>query len=364
MPATTITPKVTPRTGARRAQPRSSGIRPVPNVARSEAAHAANALRVTTYARIHIRAGAQAAGIERGDRQQDDARVADDRVPDDVLQVVLDPGRERGQDDRGDTDREDDGPLVVHLDEERGDRVVRPGQRDDGERRGPPGGHDREGRLGHGVGQPGGPDVERDRAEPDRDGQREGQVCQSEDDRLRRQLAQVPADPCGRGDGHRPGDDERAQGPDADGGTDPAAGRREGQEDTAEAAGGGGQHRDARIGQRQGQAAPTERAQHHGRGVSTRAGGEPDDRERQPDERPEDQEEPDVLRRRDAGAADEEGLLRVDGEGCDDGDRQPGDPHARGNALPRSPDERDAGGSERDDQEDDEAHGRSSSGWA
>ena len=92
--------------------------------------------------------------------------------------------RERGQHDRGDGDREDDGPLVVHLDQQRGDRVVGPGQRDDGERRGAPGGHDREGRLGHGVGQPRGPDVERDRAEPDRDGERERQVCQPEDDRL------------------------------------------------------------------------------------------------------------------------------------------------------------------------------------
>ena len=46
--------------------------------------------------------------VERGDREQDDAGVADDRVADDVLDVVLDERGDRGQDDRTDGDPEDD----------------------------------------------------------------------------------------------------------------------------------------------------------------------------------------------------------------------------------------------------------------
>ena len=56
--------------------------------------HAANALRVTTKMRIQVRAGAQTAGSSAARREHDDPGVADDRVADDVLEVVLDERRE------------------------------------------------------------------------------------------------------------------------------------------------------------------------------------------------------------------------------------------------------------------------------
>jgi hypothetical protein len=62
MLATTTSASTTARIGARTAHPRSSLMRPVPKVARVAPAQAANALRATTNVRIHVRAGAQAAG--------------------------------------------------------------------------------------------------------------------------------------------------------------------------------------------------------------------------------------------------------------------------------------------------------------
>ncbi len=62
MLARTTTARTPARIGARNAQPRSSATRPVANVARVAAAHAAKALRVTTNARIQVRAGAHASG--------------------------------------------------------------------------------------------------------------------------------------------------------------------------------------------------------------------------------------------------------------------------------------------------------------
>ena len=94
---------------------------------------------------------------------------------------------------------------------ERRDRRVGPGERDDGERRRAPGGDDRQGRFRDGVGEACRPDVERDRPETDGDGEGEGEIGQAEDDGLGDQLAEVAPDPGCRGDGHRAGDDERAQ---------------------------------------------------------------------------------------------------------------------------------------------------------
>ena len=50
-----------------------------------------------TKTRIHVRAGSQAAGLERGEAEDRDPGVGDDRVADDVLEVVLDPGGERSR---------------------------------------------------------------------------------------------------------------------------------------------------------------------------------------------------------------------------------------------------------------------------
>ena len=54
--------RIAARAGDRMAQPRRSATRPVKKVVRVAAAQPANALRATTKARIHVRAGAQAAG--------------------------------------------------------------------------------------------------------------------------------------------------------------------------------------------------------------------------------------------------------------------------------------------------------------
>ena len=54
-----------------------------------------------------------------------------------MLEVVLDHAANAASDDRGDGDGEDDGPVRVHLDEQRRDRRVGPGQGHDRERRGP-----------------------------------------------------------------------------------------------------------------------------------------------------------------------------------------------------------------------------------
>ena len=78
---------------------------------------------------------------------------------------------------------------------------------------------------GHGVGQPGDDDVEGDDAEPDRHGEREREVGEPEDDRLRDEVLQVAPDPGRRGDRHRAGDHHGPQVPQADAGADPRAGR-------------------------------------------------------------------------------------------------------------------------------------------
>ena len=62
MDATTITMRLTASSGDRIAQPRRSGRLPVQNESRMTAAQPANALRVTTNARIHVRPGVHAAG--------------------------------------------------------------------------------------------------------------------------------------------------------------------------------------------------------------------------------------------------------------------------------------------------------------
>ena len=61
--ATAMTTSATPRSGARRTQPPSSGNRLVPNPPWIATAQAANALRPTTKIRSHVRAGSQASGL-------------------------------------------------------------------------------------------------------------------------------------------------------------------------------------------------------------------------------------------------------------------------------------------------------------
>ena len=108
-------------------------------------------------------------------------------------------------------------------------------------------GQDRQRRLGHGVGQAGGPEVERDRPEADRDREREGQVGEPEDDRLGGQLAEVAPDPGGRGDRQRAGDDHGPHLADADRRAGPAAARDERDQHAEQAAGRGGQDRGPRV---------------------------------------------------------------------------------------------------------------------
>ena len=126
----------------------------------------------------------------------------------------------------------------------------------------------------------------------------ERQVGEAEHDRLCGQLAQVAPDPRGRGDRHRPGEDERAQGSrtPAVAPIRPPVGARV-RSTPPQPAGGRGQHGDTRVRQGQGEAASAQGAEHHGRGIAARPGGQPDDRERQPDQRSQDQEEPDVVGR-------------------------------------------------------------------
>ena len=156
------------------AQPRRWSIRPVENATRTPAAHAPNAALPTTNAITQILAGAQAGRIEDGEGEDDDARIADDRVADDVFQVVLHERREGSEDDRGDGDHEDQVADDVEIDQQRRDRAIDPGKRDDSERRRRKCGEDGQRGVGHGVRETGDPQVERDRPEPDgdRDGER------------------------------------------------------------------------------------------------------------------------------------------------------------------------------------------------
>ena len=182
-----------------------------------------------------------------------------------------------------------------------------------------------QGRLGHGIGQAGGPGVQRDGPEADGHGQGHGQVGQAEDDRLGGQVGQVAPDPGGRRDGHRAGHDRRSQDAHPDRRAGPAAERGHAHERPEDAAGRRGQHGDARVGQGQGQTGRAQDGEGHGTRVAARAGGRPDDDQDEPDDRPEDEVQADVGGRGDAAAADEQAVGRADGQGRDRS-RRPGRP--------------------------------------
>ena len=141
------------------------------------------------------------------------------------------------------------------VDQERRDRRVGPGQGDDRERGGRQRGEDRQRRLRDDVGQAGRPQVERDGPEAHRDRHREGEVGEPEHDRLGGELAQVPPEPGGRGDGQRARDDDRAGLPDADGRAGAAVARDERHEDPEQPAGGRDQDGGARVDEAEGQPA-------------------------------------------------------------------------------------------------------------
>ncbi len=297
-------------------------------------------------------------GVERGDREQHDTGVADDRVADDVLDVVLDPGRQGREQDRGDGHGQDHEPDRGEVERQRRDRGVRPGECDDRQGRGAEGGDQRQRRLGHGVREPGRPGMERDRPEPDRHGQGEREIRQAEHDGLRGKLAQVASDPGRRRDRHRARDGGGAQDPRPDRRARTTAERREGDERAERATGRRRDDRDARIrdGQREGRA--REDAERHGRRVALVAGGLADDGQQQPHDRTEHEEEAQVVGRGEAALVDDDGLARPDREGRHDRRQQRHDPDAGREAVTaperQGGDRPDAG----DEQERQEAHRR------
>ncbi len=136
----------------------------------------------------------------------------------------------------------------------------------------------------------------------------------------------------------------------------PAAARDERQEHAQQTAGRRGEDRDARVGQREGQRDRPERPERHRRRVATRARGEADEGQREADDRAEDQEQPAVGRGGEQRAADLDRRRRVDGERRDDGRDQSDEPDRRGDAGPPPAEQRDAAGTDGDDQVQDEGH--------
>ena len=101
-------------------------------------------------------------------------------------------------------------------------------------------------------------------------------------------------------------------------------------------AGRDGQHRDARIGHRQGQGGRPERAEGHGRAVAAVARGDGDHREEQAGERAQDEEEAQVRRRDEGRAADVEADGRVQRQGRDERGRQADQAHRGRDPRPRA----------------------------
>ena len=236
-----------------------------------------------------------------------------------MLEVVLDEGGDRGQHDRGDRDGEDDVAFQGHVGRQRSDRRRDPGQGDDRQRCRRERRQDRQRGLGHDVGQARRPEVERDRAEAHRDGDREGQVGEPEDDGLGLQLAEIAPEPCRRGDGQRPGDDDRPRLEDADRRPDAAVARSQRDEDPEQAAGRRREDRQARVDEGEGQGRRTEDHQGDRRRVAPRAARQTGDRQPEPDDRAEDEEEAQVFARRQPAPADDQRLAGFDGERRDDG---------------------------------------------
>ncbi len=264
-------------------------------------------------------------GVERRKTEQHDPCVADDRVAHDVLDIVLDPGGQRGQHDRGDRHGQDDRPRPADVDQQGRDRRIDPGQGDDREGRGGPARDERQLRLGDRIGQPGRPGMERDRPEPDGDGQGEGQVRQPEDRGLGSQRGQVAPDPGGRGDRHRARDDRRPEHPHADRGAGSAARRHQGQQGGHGTAGRRGEHREPRIRNGQRDGARGQDPEAHGCGVAARAGSRPDHGEAQRDDGAEEQELAEVRRDHQPRPADGPGVTGDEdrrGDDCaNEGDR-------------------------------------------
>ena len=261
--------------------------------------------------------------VERREREHDDAGVAHDRVAEDVLEVVLDEGGDGREDDRRDRDAERRTRAPSSRSTRSGvtDASVQARATTASEARRHRG-QDRQGGLRDDVGQAGRPEMERDGPEAHRDRHREGEVGEPEDDRLGGELAEVAPEPGRRGDGQRPGDDDRARLADADRRPGPAVARDERHQDPEQAA--GGRHEDRararstrpRVSP---QAARMARVTAGASGASRRRARH---REAEPDQRAEHEEQPQVGRRREPAAADLDDLRRVDRERGDERHRR------------------------------------------
>ena len=91
--------------------------------------------------------------------------------------------------------------------------------------------------------------------------------------------------------------------------------------------------------------------------------GQAGDRQPEPDDRAEDEEEAQVVARRQPAPADDQRLAGFDGERRDDGAGQPEQSEAEGPRTSCAQRDRQRRGPERDDDEDDQAH-VGSIGWA
>src|SRR5207249_9479531 len=111
--------------------------------------------------------------IQAGEAEDDEPGIGRDRVADDVLEIILDPRRDDPEHDPDDTDRRDQRALVPERQRKGRDRLVDPDERNRRERSGPPDHEERQGDAWCRVGDPGRPEVERNRPEPARDSDRE-----------------------------------------------------------------------------------------------------------------------------------------------------------------------------------------------
>ena len=225
------------------------------------------------------------------------------------------------------------------LGEDRCDGTVDPREGHHRERRGTPCGQDRQGHLGRRIRQPGRPEVERDHPEADRDSDREAEVGQAEDLRLDRQVTQRARDPGCRCDCERAGDDHGADLPDPDGGSDAGTARDERDQDAEQATDRCRRDRDPGIRKGQRKGCRGQCPEHHGRGVASRPGSCPDEREREAGQAAEHEEEAEEVGRGDRGAADHDRLPGADRQRGDERGSEPGEDDEHGDRRPAAQDQ-------------------------
>ena len=234
-------------------------------------------------------------GIEDRKREDDEPRIGDDRVADDMLEIVLDPGREQPEDNARRADGDDHCPLGREWYQERGDRPIDPQEGDRGERGRTPGHEEGQGDAGCRIRDAGGPQVERNRAEPDRHGRRDREVRDPEQPRSRDKPAERSGEPCDRDDREGRGDRQRTELPCAD-----IRGRRSradrcGDENPDQTARRGRDDGDARIDRGKREDRGREPQDDHPRHVRLMERGHVDEDETHPDDGAEDREQPQPL---------------------------------------------------------------------